>query len=477
MLASTEANVIETGSTRPLVILLAAAAVLFTAGANHLSLPSLDDSFYARKGLEMQERGPSFEVTWNGRAAFQNPPAHFWLLAASFKLFGHNDFAARLPSILMALGILLGVFVIGVKTVGREASLLAICLLLLSPYFTNNARRCMLEVPLTFWLVAAIALFVRGIERPRLHILFCLPLAAALLTKSVFGFVGVFIVVGTIALTPELRRSLDKRWIVFGTAIGVLLGLSWSMHLLHQHGLAGLRAHYVEEIFSRSSESFNIGNFFLDYPRILFGDFQVAIIPAVLGVILLWKCHDNPPLLRMMFFVWVIAFPLVINFSSARTARYIFPIVPALALTGGYWLDKRLKRFSRHLYVWVVPSLSVLAAIVFWVQPSALTRDRNAAMKQNAVFIQESVPPSEAIPYLGENYWVVANPLMYYADRQLAPPSPSPQAASSHALANSTRFLFCSRGQWSSLRETGHVFIVVLETEQWLLLRVEDQIS
>ena len=477
MPVSRDTTLIETHPTRYLVLLVGAAAILFTAGTSHLSLPSLDDCFYARKGVEMHQRGASLEVTWNGHATFQNPPAQFWLLATSFELIGYNDFAARLPSILMALGILLGVFSIGEKTVGREASLLGICLLLLSPYFTSNARRCMLEVPLTFWLVAAIAVFVRGIERPRLHILFFLPLAAAMLTKSLLAFIGVFIVGGTIALSPELRRSLDKRWIVFGTAMGVFIGLSWSFYLVHQHGLAGLRAHYVEEIFSRSSKSFDLGNFFLDYPSILFRDFQIAIIPAVLGAILLWKCHDIPRWVRTMFFVWLVAFPVMINFSSARTARYIFPIIPALALTGGYWLDQSLKRFSRHLYIWIVPSLSVLAAIVFWVHPSAMTRDRNAPMKQSAAFIQESVSPSEAVPYFGENYWVVANPLMYYAHRQLALPSSSPQTAASKALANSARLLFCSPGQWPALRESGHVFTVVLETQQWLLLRVEDPVS
>jgi hypothetical protein len=56
----------------------------------------------------------------------------------------------------MALGVVLGVHRIGVLLGGEADGLAAAALLSLSPYFANNARRCMLEVPLTFFVVGAV---------------------------------------------------------------------------------------------------------------------------------------------------------------------------------------------------------------------------------------------------------------------------------------------------------------------------------
>jgi 4-amino-4-deoxy-L-arabinose transferase-like glycosyltransferase len=87
---------------------------VFTANIHRVSLPSFDDCFYARKGVEVLERGFSFELTWSGQPNYQNPPLPFWVLASSFRVFGENDFAARLPSVVMALGILVLTYRIGV---------------------------------------------------------------------------------------------------------------------------------------------------------------------------------------------------------------------------------------------------------------------------------------------------------------------------------------------------------------------------
>ena len=47
---------------RSLLLMLLAATLLFTANMGSLSLLPLDDCFYARKGVEMLERGSFFDV-------------------------------------------------------------------------------------------------------------------------------------------------------------------------------------------------------------------------------------------------------------------------------------------------------------------------------------------------------------------------------------------------------------------------------
>ena len=57
---------------------------------------------HAAIAKEMVETGSYATVMINGDAAAEIPPMAYWLTAGSFKLFGVNNFAARLPSALAA---------------------------------------------------------------------------------------------------------------------------------------------------------------------------------------------------------------------------------------------------------------------------------------------------------------------------------------------------------------------------------------
>ena len=56
----------------------------------------------------------------------RRPSLQFWIVGRSFALLGRNDFAARLPSILMALAIMLMTYRIGRVMVGKNAAMVAV---------------------------------------------------------------------------------------------------------------------------------------------------------------------------------------------------------------------------------------------------------------------------------------------------------------------------------------------------------------
>jgi hypothetical protein len=114
-----DARVPQLERHRSIIVLLLAALVLFTARIGHLSLPSLEDAFYAREAVEMARRGRAHTVTWNGMPTHQHPPLHLWLVARTFVALGERNLAAGLPTVLLALGILALALRIGVLTVGR----------------------------------------------------------------------------------------------------------------------------------------------------------------------------------------------------------------------------------------------------------------------------------------------------------------------------------------------------------------------
>jgi len=454
-----------------LTVLLLAGALLFSANAGKLSLPALDDCFYARKAVEMERSGGFFTVTWAGEPAFQNPPLQVWLTARAFALFGENDLAARLPSILMALGILVGAYRIGQLTVGPATGVGAAALLLLSPTFVNHARRAMLDLPLTFWVVLSVLVLVEGTRRPRAHALLALPLAAGILTKSVLGLLPVLILFAAALACPPLRVALRRVWLWLGIAGGLALGASWTLQQLLVFGPEAVRAHYLGEIVSRSTQRLDLRELLLGYPAALLGAYEPVILPAIVGGVWLWKgtSRDGGGLSRLLP-IWM-ALPVALySLSSARSARYLFPIFPALALCASHWLTASFPRAAAALRRWIAPAVAVAAAAAFWVRPSLLAQSGTSFFKEDTV-INGRVPEGEPLTYLGSlgDYWGLANPILYYTDRRLEAPRSSAAEALAAAGGRRSGLVLVQRNRLHEVPP--RAYGVVLERPDWLLVQ------
>ena len=78
-------------------LILVLFTILLFINNDSLALWEQDEAAYAGFAYNMVEREqyliPDFEWSWPHR----KPPLHFWLIASSYKVFGYNEFATRLP--------------------------------------------------------------------------------------------------------------------------------------------------------------------------------------------------------------------------------------------------------------------------------------------------------------------------------------------------------------------------------------------
>lgn len=455
---------------RPLATLLLAALVLFTARMGDLSLPSLEDAFYAREAVEMERAGRVYTVTWNGLPTHQHPPLHLWLVSRAFAVLGERDFAARLPTVVLALGVLALTWRIGVLTVGPTAAVVGAACLLATPIFVDNARRLMMEVPLAFWVAATVWVYLEARARPVWHLALALPLGAAILTKSVLGLMPLLALVGALA-SPELRAPLRRPWVWIGVALGLAIGASWPLHQWWTQGPDAVASHFLAHVARRSTRSFGLG-ILREYPTILLKFFQPIVLPGLAG---LWLVLRKPGPLRergAVLCAWV-ALPLVLySLAAFRTPRFVFPILPPLALLCGHTLATFVPRLAGLLASALVPAGVVAVGLVFWWNPLLLTRDANAAFKGNAATIRALAPPGESVPYLGNHYWASASPLLYYAERHLAPSSRTGDAAIEAARRHGGRLLLVTRRRLPEVAALAVPRRVLLEGRDWVLLRV-----
>jgi 4-amino-4-deoxy-L-arabinose transferase-like glycosyltransferase len=324
---------------------------------------------------------------------------------------------------------------------------LAAALLLLTPGFTNQARRCMLEIPLTFWVTAAMVVLVESRRRPRLVWLIALPLAGGILTKSVLGLLPLVLAAAAFALTPEWRVTLLRVGLVAGAAGGLALGATWPLHQWMAFGPDALHAHYVAEISARATEGFTFGGFLLHYPRILLTLYQPVVLPGLVGAVGLWRRRREPGgEIGVLLVLWAVLPVVLYSFAATRSTRYVYPILPALALCAADWIARSLPRLGSVLARAVAPAAAVTVAVIFWVQPSLLAGGGTGLFKDDRE-IGRRVPSNERVAYLGdaERYWRLANPLLYYQERRLAPPSETALEAVTMVRASASRLLFVER--------------------------------
>jgi 4-amino-4-deoxy-L-arabinose transferase-like glycosyltransferase len=114
-------------------ILFFGCIVFHIAGTWSLPLIDRDEPRFAEASREMIQRGDYVVPYFNNQLRLDKPPLTYWAQTVSYRMFGQNDFAARLPSAvaaaLLAITIPVRGLRLGEKRVGwRAAIIFTLCL-------------------------------------------------------------------------------------------------------------------------------------------------------------------------------------------------------------------------------------------------------------------------------------------------------------------------------------------------------------
>lgn len=160
------------------------------------------------------------------------PPFSFWLTAASFKLFGINEFAARLPHWLGGLLVAWLAWGLSTRRSGREA-LYTVALLVGSTLFFISAGAVMTDMTLVIGTTLAMRGFWLGLhgtdkERSRERWLLFAGLGIGLLAK---GPIAVVLVMLPIAAWAVVTRNIVRVWRelpwIWGSLVTLAISLPW----------------------------------------------------------------------------------------------------------------------------------------------------------------------------------------------------------------------------------------------------------
>jgi 4-amino-4-deoxy-L-arabinose transferase-like glycosyltransferase len=180
------------------VFLMFLAALALAIAFDNLGRPlaNPDEGRYSEISREMAATGDWVTPRLNAIKYFEKPPLQYWASALVFKLFGANEYTARLYVWLCALATLAVVGYTGWRLGTPETGMAAMLALVASPYFMALGGIVTLDMGLTLWTTVTVCAFLlaenaagRPRDRRRWMIVAWAAIALAVLSKGLVGIV------------------------------------------------------------------------------------------------------------------------------------------------------------------------------------------------------------------------------------------------------------------------------------------------
>lgn len=325
----------------------------FSAGFHPLFLP--DEGRYVGIALEMLNNHDWSTPTLDGLPFFHKPPLFYWLVGLSMQVFGVNEWAARVPSMLVALLSVtaLSLFVRKHDPKPGVANLTAV-ILITQPFFFLGAQFANMDMLVASMITLAILAGADAIldlqqNKPyRLSLTACYLFAAlGVLAKGLIGLVLPGMVLLVWLLLHRQYRLIPRLVTLWGVGLFLLVAAPWFIAM--QHAYPGFYHYFfVYQHFQRYLETgFNNQQAFWFYipvlliltlpwsPWLFRGISRPRLLEAVGG--------ENGNLHSLML-LWVLGILLFFSLPKSKLVGYILPVLPALAylLAGKIlgWSDK-----------------------------------------------------------------------------------------------------------------------------------------
>ena len=374
---------------RPLAIVLAAGIASLALGTARAPLWDEDEPRFAVIARTMVETGDWVVPVFNGTLAVDKPVLMHWAMAACMSVFGVNEFACRLPSMIAALATALALLRLGTRlfnpTTGVVAAL-AWLGSLLAGIEAHAATPDAILTALCTWATVLVAEVMLGSAGgrgddtlPRLSAARAfgigLLLGLAVVCKGPIGFVGPLAVIVPWAWWV----AVDRRWAelpagpwlrrVATAGFPAVIDVARSLRpiVLTAAALLAAAPWYVA-VWQRTDGAWIEGFFFVHNV----GRFMAPMEQHSGGVLF------HPLTMLVLFYPWSCFLPLAVVLAAWRTWKRTVPVATVHALGLGLaWLGVWVGGFSAaatKLPNYILPAYPAAALLVAVVAVEAARR-------------------------------------------------------------------------------------------------------
>lgn len=319
------------------------AAFLFFFRLGVGALLDWDEATYAEVAREMAASGHWLAPTWAHQPFFKKPPLIFWLQAGLFHCFGVNEFWARFPSALAAVGVVLLVYLIARRLASPAAGVFAAFALMTMNHFDRAAREGMTDALLCFCIFLAIYAWLRlSRECPAWFYLLCASIGVGALIKGPAVLVAPLAIAADWLITRNPEKLLRRRHYFLGVLLVLAIVAPWHIWMILHYGRAFLHQYFGIELGRRVTTVFEgSGGGPGYYLRILLlGSFPWSLVALIALGKTIWTRETSNSL------IWFLAGIVLAGYSVLPTGHqwYILPVYPALAIQVGALLAEAAAR-------------------------------------------------------------------------------------------------------------------------------------
>ena len=360
-----------------------ASIVVYVVGSICIPLMEVDAVQYANISREMLKNKSFLQIFDQGKDYLDKPPLLFWMSSLSMYIFGINDFAYRLPSILMAIVAIYSTYKFTLLYYAKEVAILASLVLASSQAMFLITHDVRTDTMLMGWVMLGIWQFSIWLQKRNWGSIITafVAIAFGMMTKG-----PIALMVPIFSFAPHIliqkNYKLLFRWeYLIGLAIIIVLLIPMDIGLYQQFdlhpekimydkmGTSGLRFFYWTQSFGRiTGESVwheNDSIFFL-FQNLLWG-FLPWILFLIIGLLL-----EIYNILKNKFSIgnheeWISTPGFIITYfalgvSNYQLPHYIYIVLPFAAIITAKFL---------HSFIWkeinsvIKKSLNFIHFLVF----------------------------------------------------------------------------------------------------------------
>jgi 4-amino-4-deoxy-L-arabinose transferase-like glycosyltransferase len=210
--------------------------LLVYASGLFVTIMEPDAAVYAQVSMEMHDRGDFLSIYHKGADWLDKPHFPFWMSAISYKIFGVNTFAYKLPAVIFVLIAALYTFLFARKYYSRLHGWMAALVLITAQHIIISNQDVRAEPFMTclvimamYHLTAYLETFKGGMVAPRKKgfghaVLGSLALACLIMTKGFFTIIPVGSGIGlSLIYSRDWKAIFNWRWVLVGVMTVVFL--------------------------------------------------------------------------------------------------------------------------------------------------------------------------------------------------------------------------------------------------------------
>jgi len=343
-----------TNRTRTDVLLLAGfCAFLFVYGIGQFGLIGADEPRYAQVAREMLERGDWITPTLGGHAWLEKPPLYYWQAMLAFSALGISDTAARIPSAIDAVLLVVAVYLFfrrfrrGVEV---DAALITASCAGVIGYARAASMDMGLAAAFSIGMLAWWAWYETG-TRVYLGGFYAFMALGMLAKGPVAPFLAALVIVSFAVAVKEVRLVIRTLWVP-GILLFLVIGLPWYV-AVQMRNPQFFREFILEHNLARFSTNLyhHPEPFWYYVPVLLLATLPwiVFVITAFVQSIRAWWAErseglDHELQFRIFACCWLIVPLLFFSISRSKLPGYILPAVPAGAILLADYLRQQLEQ-------------------------------------------------------------------------------------------------------------------------------------